>query len=81
MKNKITVSPKNDQLNFFFHYGSKKIFLFSQRFSKAVFHFFLHGKTESEILSYKRWNQNPRLDKTIEKIPMYLRYIRKEVIA
>ena len=46
-----------------------------------VYNFFQKGKSEAEIRSFKKWNDNPRLDKTIEKIPMYARYVRKEIIG
>ncbi len=81
MKNRIEITKKNDQLNFYLVTGEKKIYLFSQEYSKGVYHFFQSGRSESELHKYKLWRKNPRLDKTIEKIPMYVRYALKENFA
>lgn len=81
MKDRITVTKKNDRINFFLNVKAGRFFLFSQNFSKGVYNFFQNGKSEAEIRSFKKWNDNPRLDKTIEKIPMYTRYVRKEIIG
>ena len=80
MKDKITVTKKNDKLNFFLHVNTGRFFLFSQSFSKGVYSFFKNGKSETEIRAFNKWNRNPRLDKTIEKIPIYTKYVRKEYI-
>ena len=81
MKDKITVTKKNDKINFFLNARAGKFFLFSQNFSKGVYSFFQNGKSETEIKSFRKWNRNPRLDKTIEKIPLYTKYVRKEIIG
>ena len=81
MKSKIIVTKKNGKMNFFLQTKEGRFFLFSQNFSKGVYQFFCKGKSESEIISFKKWNRNPRLDKTIEKIPLYTKYVRKEIIA
>ncbi len=80
MKSKIIVTKKNDKINFFLQDKDSCFFLFSQNFSKGVYQFFCKGKSESEIQAFKKWNRNPRLDKTIEKIPLYTKYVRKEII-
>lgn len=81
MRNKITITKKNDKIHFYLVSGGKRYYMFSQSFSKGVYEFFRAGRSESELHSYKLWHKNPRLDKTIEKIPMYIRYIMKEEIA
>lgn len=68
MKSKITVTKKNNRLNFFLHTADGLFFLFSQNFSKGVYQFFCKGKSETELYDFKKWNRNPRLDKTIEKL-------------
>lgn len=74
-KNKIIVSKNNNKLHFYILIsGRTKIYLFTQTYSKGVYHYFQNGRSEKEIRSYRRWNRNPRLDKTIEKLPMYIRY-------
>ena len=82
MKGKIIVTKANDILNFYV--TSKelgKCYLFSQSFSKGVYEFFRRGKSVSEVVGFKKWRDNPRLDKTITKLPMYMRYVQKEYAA
>ena len=81
MKEKITITKKNGKLHFFLNADEGRFFLFSQNFSKGVYSFFKKGKSEIEIKTFKKWNRNPRLDKTIEKIPLYMRYVRKEIMG
>lgn len=77
MKNKITIQSRNNKISFYFHVSGKRLYLFSERFTKGVYEFFRKGRSESEIKSYSLWNRNPRLDKTITKIPLYTRYALK----
>ncbi|WP_029542199.1 hypothetical protein [Selenomonas sp. AB3002] len=78
MKDKIQISKLNNKLHFYLVSSKGRFYLFTQRFSKGVYHFFIKGRSESEILSFKHWSRNPRLDKTIEKLPIYITYVRKE---
>ena len=78
MKNKITVNKLNEKLHFYLISNGKRYYLFTQDFSKGVYQFFKSGRSESELHKYNLWRKNPRLDKTIEKIPMYMRYVLKE---
>ena len=81
MKSKIIITKKNSKINFFLQTAEGRFFLFSQNFSKGVWQFFSKGKSESEIQTFNKWNRNPRLDKTIEKIPLYTKYVRREIIS
>lgn len=78
MRNKIEITKKNNKIHFYFISSGKRYYMFSQSFSKGVYEFFRNGRSEAELYSYKLWHKNPRLDKTIEKIPMYIRYVIKE---
>ncbi len=78
MKNKITVHKLNEKLHFYLISNGKRYYLFTQDFSKGVYQFFKSGRSESELHKYNLWRKNPRLDKTIEKLPMYMRYVLKE---
>ena len=78
MKNKITVNKLNEKLHFYLISNGKRYYLFTQDFSKGVYQFFKSGRSESELHKYNLWRKNPRLDKTIEKLPMYMRYVLKE---
>ncbi len=80
MKDKITISKTNGMLFFYLVTDIGRAFLFSQRFSKGVYDFFINGRSEAEIKGFRKWNKNPRLDKTIEKIPLYTAYVRRELL-
>lgn len=76
MKKRIIIISKNNKLDFYLLVSGKtKLYLFTQAYSKGVYQYFRHGRSENEIRNYKRWGRNPRLDKTIEKLPMYIRYV------
>lgn len=78
---RIIIEKKNDYLNFYLtdkKYLPERLFLFSQKFSKGVYEYFKNGRDENELRAFNKWRKNPRLDKTIEKIPMYVKYALKE---
>lgn len=74
--------PKNTsewKLNFYLVTGGKTIYLFTQDYTKGVYDFFKNGKSTNELKQFKKWRRNPRLDKTIEKIPIYRTYVMREI--
>ncbi len=79
MKTKIIVEKEYNKLHFYLLSRNRKSYLFTQRYTKGVYNFFRFGRSENEIRAYKKWNRNQRLDKTIEKIPMYVQYVMYEV--
>lgn len=36
------------------------------------------GRIRIDISKYKNWGYDPRVDKTVTKIPMYIKYAMKE---
>lgn len=53
-------------------------YLLSQSFSMGVWKYFKNGRAVSEIMAFRAWNKNPRLDKTIVRLPSMIRYIKRE---
>ncbi|TYZ22924.1 hypothetical protein [Selenomonas ruminis] len=81
MEGKIIIKNISDMIHFYWtslKFGT--MYLFSQKFSKGVFDFFCWGRAITEVLSFKNWNRNPKLDKTITKFPIYMKYALKEYI-
>ena len=70
-----------DKLNFYLEERGKRTYLFTQRYRIAVARVFKLGKTAEELRRYHKWIRNRRVDKTVEKIPMYIAYIKREEIA
>lgn len=66
------------KLHFYLEKKGKKIYLFTQRYNIAVAREFTSGKTADELWRYHKWGRNHRVDKTIEKIPKYITYIKQE---
>lgn len=58
--------------------AAKKFYLLSQPFSVGVWRYFKNGRAVSEIMAFRAWNKNPRLDKTIVRLPSVIRYIKRE---
>ena len=81
MKNSVTVTKSNGWIHFYLTSGKQTRYLFSQKFTKGVYQYFRDGRSENEIKKFNKWNRNPRLDKTIEKIPLYVRYVFREEAA
>lgn len=79
MKQRIIITKSNEKLHFYLNTERDCLYLFTQAFSKGVYDYFRRGRSERELREYKQWNKNPRLDKTIEKIPMYTQYVSCEV--
>lgn len=80
MKKKITVRSINNHLYFYLHSDRGEQFLFMQRFTGGVYRYFRNGISENQLREYHGWNRNPRLDKTIEKIPVYITYVMRECV-
>lgn len=72
-------STGNWKLNFYLVTGDKTIYLFTQNYTKGVYDFFKNGRSANELRQFKKWRKNPRLDKTIEKIPIYRAYVMREI--
>ena len=79
MKNRIKVDKGWDKLDFYLVMNGESYYLFTEKYSKGVFQYFQQERLEKEILEFRGWRKNPRLNKTIEKIPMYVRYVMKEI--
>lgn len=80
MKNRIIIVHSPDILDFYLVNRCGRYFLFTQRFSKGVWEYFRDGRAEAEIRSFRDWRRNPRLNKTIEKLPRYIKYAMTELV-
>lgn len=80
MKKKITVKSMNGHLFFYLRSDRGEQFLFVQRFTGGVYRYFRNGISENQLRAYRGWNRNPRLDKTIEKLPVYITYVMRECV-
>ena len=84
MKDRIIVKRnENDRdnwlIDFYYVLDSKTYYMFSQNYTDGVYSYFKNGRSENELRQFKNWRANKTLAKTIEKIPMYKKYIAKEI--
>ena len=85
-KNKIIVTKsqtaisEKETLSFYLTNEQGRFFLFHQEFSKGVWEFFKDGVAEAQLYKFK-WHTNERLDKTVMKIPMYIKFALREDAA
>lgn len=81
VKDRNTIELKQVVKVLHFYLWSKnhgEIYLFTDPYSKGLFEYFKDGRSEKEIIHYSSWDKNPRLDKTISKIPKYIKYLLNE---
>ncbi|HIS56905.1 MAG TPA: hypothetical protein IAB48_09675 [Candidatus Fimimorpha excrementavium] len=79
-REKIEIKKTKDALHFYLIMDRRSYYLFTQKFTKDVYRYFRYQKTMNELRAFHRWDRNPRLNKTIEKIPLYIKYVKKEMM-
>lgn len=68
------------KLNFYLVREGKTLYLFTQNYTKDCLRLLQTRKNpQTNSGSFKNWRKNPRLDKTIEKIPIYRTYVIREI--
>lgn len=78
MKRKIIVKRVEEDLYFYLKSKEGIQYLFMQRYTRAVYDYFRRGISESQLRSFSNWDKNRRLDKTIEKLPLYITYVVRQ---
>lgn len=83
-KNRIVIKINNKnnrdwRIEFYLETSEQRYFLFDQDYTQGIYEYFKDGRSESEILNFKKWRINDRLTKTISKIPNYIKYVTKYV--
>ena len=75
---KIVVTKTKDRIHYYYIVENSRLYLFTDKFTKGLYTYFRDGKSVEEIKKYKTWGRNPRVDKTVTKIPAYIKYVMKE---
>ena len=78
MKRKIIARRVENNLYFYLKSKHSTQYLFMQRYTRAVYDYFRYGISENQLRTYKGWDRNPRMDKTVEKLPLYITYVLRE---
>lgn len=77
-KERIEITKGNNRINFYLTFEGERHWLFSQEYSMSVYDYFRFGRSLKELRNHNFWRSNPRLAKTIDRIPAMVSYIRKE---
>ncbi len=83
MKKKITVEKdtQNNTMSFYLVIPKVgRILLTVAQFSKGVYNFFESSRSYAEVVSFKGWGRNPRLDHIINRLPGLVKYGMSELI-
>lgn len=78
IKGKIVVTKTKDRIHYYYIVENSRLYLFTDKFTKGLYTYFRDGKSVEEIKKHKTWGRNPRVDKTVTKIPAYIKYVLKE---
>ena len=64
--------------SFYLMVGTEEFFLFSQAYRKGVEEYYGKGVRINESMKYSRAHNDSVIIRTMDKIPMYVKYIEKE---
>ncbi len=77
-KERVEITKSNNYIHFYLSFGEDRIWLFSQPYSMSVENYFRTGRSVSEIRRNNSWRENPRLEKTIERVYLAITFTMKE---
>lgn len=64
--------------SFYMIYGKDEYYLFSQAYRKSVKDYYRNGVILNKSMDHSRSHNDMALERTMSKIPMYVKYIEKE---
>lgn len=81
MANQIIIRSGIDTINFYLKNRWGTYYMFTQPYTPGVYKYFRKGRSENEIRNFKKWEANPRLSKTIQRLPGQIEYVMRECVA
>lgn len=79
MKTMIYCRPTAQGIHSFYIISEgEEFFLFSQNYRKGVHRYFSKGVRLDEAYDYSKTNRDSAVIKTMNKLPMYIKYIERE---
>ena len=76
--NDLLYKPEKGKTQFFLDHNGNTYYLFQQPYRKSVCAFFERGVVLNDVFNYPRAKRNPRIVKTISKLPYSIHYIESE---
>ena len=79
MKTTIFCKPTDKGIHsFYLRINSEEYYLFSQHFRRGVQEYYGRGVPLVQACNYSKSRNNTSIIKTMDKLPMYIKYIEKE---
>ena len=79
MKTTIYCKPTDKGVHsFYLIMGSDEFYLFSQSYRKGVEEYYGRGVRIDEAIKYSRAHRDSAIIRTMDKIPMYVKYVERE---
>lgn len=79
MKTKIyCTQTKSDIHSFYLITGEQRYYMFSQNYRTGVHKYFKNGVLLNDAMKHSKTHKDHALIRTMNKIPMYIKYIEKE---
>lgn len=79
MKTTIYCKPTDKGVHsFYLTVGNEDFFLFSQDYRKGVEEYYGKGVRIDESMKYSRAHNDSAITRTMDKIPMYIKYVERE---
>lgn len=75
---KISCVLNNSKLDFFLTYNNVEYWLFTGKLRKGVLNFYEKGVDLNKALDFSKSHNDTAIIKTMEKLPLYIRYIERE---
>lgn len=76
--NDLLYKPEKGKTQFFLDHNGNTYYRFQQPYRKSVCAFFERGVVLNDVFNYSRAKRNPRIVKTISKLPYSIHYIESE---
>lgn len=80
MKNRIIIKCKDDNIRFYLKNDNGEFWLFDQKKTKDVYEYFKNGRSEKEIITFKKWACDKKLITAVCRIPREIKYVTKYII-
>lgn len=78
MRTMIYCKPADGNHSFYMVKDGRTYYLFSQDYRRGVQEYYSRGVTLNEAINYSRSHKDSAIQRTMSKLPMYIRYVEKE---
>ncbi|MBQ5824112.1 MAG: hypothetical protein IIW48_04825 [Clostridia bacterium] len=80
MKNRVIIKRKDENIRFYLKNDKGEFWLFDQQYTDALFDYFKNGRSEKEIITFRKWGYDKDVVKAVCRIPREIKYVTKYII-